>query len=79
MNYVGAGGSQWLMGIPFIFGPIVIYGAFALMGLHTIGVIAVGLVGLIGLVLYKQVIDFTYRRFFERRYTIASSFRKDDA
>lgn len=76
LNYEGAGAAQWLIGIPFLFGPIIIYAAFSLMGYKELGVAAVGLIGLTGIILHRELIGFTYKRFAERRYTIASSFRK---
>lgn len=77
LNYEGAGAAQWLIGIPFLFVPIIIYAPFSLMGYKELGVFTVGLIGLIGIILHKKMIDFTYKRFLDRRYTIASSFRKD--
>ena len=77
LNYEGAGASQWLIGIPFLFGPIIIYSPFSLMGYKALGMVIVGLVGLIGIILHKKSIYFTYKRFLDRRYTIASSFRKE--
>jgi hypothetical protein len=76
LNYEGAGASQWLIGIPFLFGPIIIYGPFSLIGYKAFGIAAVGLAGLIGMILHKNNFDFTYKRFIDRRYKIASSFRK---
>jgi len=76
LNYEGAGAAQWLIGIPFLFIPIIIYAPFSLMGYKEIGVATVGLIGLIGIMLQKKMIDITYKRFLDRRYTIASSFRK---
>ena len=76
-NYEGAGASQWLMGIPFLFGPIVIYASFNAMGYKELGIAAVGVVGVIGMLLYKKLVDLTYKRFLHRRYTIADSFRKE--
>lgn len=77
LNYEGAGVSQWLIGIPFLFGPLIIYLPFSLMGYKALGIVTVGLVGLIGIILNKKIIDFTYKRFLDRRYIIASSFRKE--
>jgi hypothetical protein len=77
LNYEGAGASQWLMSIPFLFGPIIIYVPFSSMGYKALGIALVGLVGLIGIILHKKLIDFTYKRFLSRRYTIASSFRQE--
>ena len=75
LNYEGAGAAQWLIGIPFTFGPLVIYFPLHLMGYKTIGIAAVGIVGLIGIALSKKSADLTYKRFVDRRYAIASSFR----
>jgi hypothetical protein len=76
LNYEGAGAAQWLIGIPFLFVPIIIYAPFSLMGYKELGVVTVGLIGLIGIILQKKIIDLTYKKFLDRRYTIASSFRK---
>lgn len=76
LNYEGAGAAQWLIGIPFLFIPIIIYAPLSLMGYKELGVATVGLIGLIGIILHKKMIDITYKRFLDRRYTIASSFRK---
>jgi xanthosine utilization system XapX-like protein len=76
LNYEGAGAAQWLIGIPFLFVPIIIYAPFSLMGFRELGVVTVGLIGLIGIILQKKIIDLTYKRFLDRRYKIASSFRK---
>lgn len=76
LNYEGAGAAQWLIGIPFLFVPIIIYAPFSLMGYKELGVVIVGLIGLIGIILQKKIIDLTYKRFLDRRYKIASSFRK---
>jgi xanthosine utilization system XapX-like protein len=46
------------------------------MGFRELGVVTVGLIGLIGIILQKKIIDLTYKRFLDRRYKIASSFRK---
>lgn len=76
LNSEGAGAAQWLIGIPFLFGPIMIYAPFSIMGYKELGVVTVGLIGLIGIILQKKIIDLTYKRFLDRRYKIASSFRK---
>ena len=77
LNYEGAGAAQWLIGIPFLFGPIIIYAPFSLMGYEALGIAIVGFVGMIGIILHKKNIDFTHKRFLDRRYIIASSFRKE--
>ena len=77
LNYEGAGAAQWLIGIPFLFVPIIIYAPFGLMSYKALGIAVVGLTGLIGIGLHKKLIDITYKRFIDRRYTIASSFRKE--
>lgn len=76
LNYEGAGAAQWLIGVPFLFIPTIIYAAFTATGYRMLGIAAVGLLGLIGIILFKQNVNFTYKRFLEKRYKIASSFRK---
>jgi hypothetical protein len=76
LNYEGAGVAQWLIGIPFLFAPLLIFAPFSLMGYNQVGVATVGLIGLTGIILHRKLMGITYDRFLDRRYKIAASFRK---
>ena len=76
-NYQGVGAAQWLMGIPVILGPYLIYLPFSLMGYPNAGLVAIGGVGLIGIAFSKQLLNLTTKRLIEKKYSMAASFRKE--
>lgn len=59
MNYEGTGAAQWLMSIPVLLGPFIIYTPLNILFDHTIGIIGVGIVGLISLLFRKYFIQHT--------------------
>jgi hypothetical protein len=77
MNYEGVGAAQWVMGIPLLASPYVIYLPFVIAGKPEWGVGAIGLVGLIGIVLRPYLLTLTTRRLERLKYSIAEGFRKD--
>lgn len=77
MNYEGVGAAQWVMGIPILVSPYIIYTPFAIAGRHDLGVLAIGMIGLIGIVLRPYLLTFTTKRLERLKYSIAEGFRKD--
>lgn len=77
MNYEGVGAAQWLMGLPILISPYVIYTPFAIFGKPDWGVIAIGLIGLLGMVLRPYLLALTTKRLERLKYSIAEGFRKD--
>lgn len=76
MNYEGIGAAQWVMGIPILISPYVIYTPFAIAGKANWGIIAIGLIGLIGIVLRPYLLAFTTKRLERLKYSIAEGFRQ---
>jgi hypothetical protein len=77
MNYEGVGAAQWVMGIPLLVSPYIIYTPLAIAGRPDLGVMALGLLGLIGIVLRPYLLKLTTRRLERLKYSIAEGFRKD--
>lgn len=77
MNYEGVGAAQWVMGIPLLASPYVIYTPFAIFGKPNWGIIAIGLIGLMGIILRPYLLSVTTRRLEKLKYSIAEGFRKD--
>lgn len=77
MNYQGIGASQWVMGIPILVSPYVIYTPFAIAGRSDLGIVAIGLVGVIGMVLRPYVLNKITKRLERLKYSIAEGFRKE--
>ncbi|TNF40352.1 MAG: hypothetical protein EP311_09085 [Cytophagales bacterium] len=76
-NYEGMGAAQWLMFIPMLIFPYVIYIPFFLLFNDVAGVIALGVIGLIGLVAFKPLSQININRVLNNRYEISSSFRQE--
>ncbi len=77
LNYEGVGIAQWVMGIPIMATPYVIYIPFKLYGLPEIGILSIGLVGLMGIIFHDSIIKFTAKRLLEKKYSISASFRSN--
>ena len=77
MNYEGIGAAQWVMGIPILISPYIIYTPFAIAGRADLGVVALGLIGLIGIVLRPYLLTRTTKRLERLKYSIAEGFRKE--
>lgn len=76
-NFEGVGAAQFLMGIPFVLAPYLIYLPFTLLLNEAAGLVAIGGAGLLGLLCHKQIIQLQINRLTDNRYTIASSFRSE--
>lgn len=76
-NYEGIGAAQWIMGVPILISPYVIYVPFSLAGYPDLGVVAIGVTGLLGIILRNKLLELTKQRFMSLRYSIAGAFRKD--
>ncbi len=77
LNYEGIGAAQWVMGIPILLGPYVVYLPFRFAGYPTIGVLAIGFVGIIGIALRHYILKITTARLLQQKHAIAAGFRHD--
>lgn len=75
-NWQGVGMSQWLMGIPLIVLPFLIYIPFGATDRPFWGVIAIGIFGLITLGMQDLWIRWLTKLFIKQRYSIAEGFRE---
>lgn len=74
-NWEGVGGTQWLLSLPLLLGPYVIYLPFSALGHKYAGLIALGIIGLVFVLSRSFWIKQLEKDFYERRYTIAEGFR----
>jgi hypothetical protein len=77
LNYEGVGAAQFLMAIPMLALPFLIYLPLAYFVSDLAGLLALGLVGLAGLLFCNQIIDLQVQTILKNRYTISSSFRQE--
>jgi len=75
-NYQGVGASKFVMMLPLILLPMLIYAPFGFMGLPYWGIFAIGLVGLTGFIFHRQLLQLAANRFLANKYKIAAGFRQ---
>lgn len=76
-NYEGLGAAQFLMFLPMIAIPYVIYLPFALTMGYEAGLAALTIIGLVGILFFKRIIGFLINQLHRNRYEISSSFRQE--
>lgn len=74
-NWEGVGGNQWILSLPLIITPFIIYGPFALLGHADIGLACLALIGLVFIFTRNFWIKQLTSDFYEKRYKIAEGFR----
>lgn len=75
-NFQGVGASQWILMIPFMAIPYLIYMPFGILNKPYWGLIAISIFGLIMLLMRNYWVNFIARKFEEKRYKIAEGFRE---
>lgn len=75
-NWQGVGATQWILGLPFILLPFLIYMPFGIMNKPYWGLVALAVFGLITLLMRNFWINLLVKRFEKQRYKIAEGFRE---
>jgi hypothetical protein len=75
MNWEGIGATQFLLTIPLIAIPYIIYGPFALLGHSNIGLALLAIIGLVFIFMRSYWIKLLEADFYTKRYIIAEGFR----
>lgn len=76
-NYEGIGAAQFLIIIPMMAGPYIIYLPFSMLIGDYAGLMALGIFGIIGLLGFKKLAQINIDRIKSNRYEISSSFRQE--
>jgi hypothetical protein len=76
-NYEGIGAAQFLIVIPMMAGPYIIYLPFSLLIGDYAGLLALGIAGIMGLLGFKKLAQINIDRIKSNRYEISSSFRQE--
>ncbi|MHA7130305.1 DUF5687 family protein [Algoriphagus namhaensis] len=76
-NYEGVGAAQFLMIIPMMVLPYVIYLPFSFLVSDYAGLAALGVMGAFGIIFFKKLTAININRLLEQRYEISSSFRQE--
>lgn len=76
-NWQGTGATQWIMSIPLLLIPFLIYAPFGyIMNKPFWGIAAIGIFGVITLLMRNVWINFLTKKFEKQRYKIAEGFRE---
>ena len=74
-NWEGVGASQWILSIPLLLAPFVIYYPLNLLGYPEAGLALIAVIGLIFMISREFWLSKLVKRFQEKRYLIAEGFR----
>ncbi len=75
-NWQGVGASQFIMMLPALLIPILVYLPFGLMDKPWWGIAAVGVLGILGFLFHRQLMGVVVQRFQREKYAIAAGFRQ---
>jgi hypothetical protein len=75
-NWQGSGATQWIMSIPLLLLPYLIYLPFYFMKQPYWGIAAIGIFGIITLLMRNVFINLLTKKFEKQRYKIAEGFRE---
>ncbi|GAA3588213.1 DUF5687 family protein [Flavivirga amylovorans] len=77
-NYQGTGAVQWLIGIPLMIIPAVIFGIFYAIFSFEIGCLVMGLIGVIGIIFHQKLMLFITKKYLESKYKMIDAFNQDN-
>ncbi|RZL65109.1 MAG: hypothetical protein EOO93_06705 [Pedobacter sp.] len=75
-NWQGVGATQWLLGLPLLLLPMLIYVPFGILNLPYWGLATIAFLGLVGLVMRNFWVSVIVKKFEKQRYKIAEGFRE---
>ncbi len=75
-NYQGVGAKQFLIGLPVMVFPVLLYMLVNFFAGFEWGIASVGLAGLTGLIFSRQILAISARHFLSRKYAVADGYRK---
>jgi hypothetical protein len=74
-NWQGVGASKFVMMLPMLLLPLLIFTPFSFLGIPEWGVFTIGLAGLLGIAFHRQLLLLATRRFVDNKYKLAAGFR----
>lgn len=75
-NWQGVGASKFVMMLPLILLPLLIYAPFGFMGVPYWGIFTLGSLGVLGFIFHRQMLNLVAQRFLAHKYKIATGFRQ---
>lgn len=75
-NYQGVGLSNFVIILPMMVLPVIIYAPFGILGIPYTGLIIIGSIGILGLIFNKAIQKAALKRFYQKKYEMAEGFRQ---
>lgn len=76
-NYEGIGVTQFLMVIPLMVAPYIVFLPFAFLINDYAGILALAVIGAVGIFFFNQLAAFSIQRVLRNKYEVSSSFRQE--
>ena len=76
-NYQGTGAVQWLLGIPLMLIPMIIFLVFYFLVNFMVAVAVITLLGIIGIVLHQKLMKFITSKYLDSKYKMIEAFSQD--
>jgi hypothetical protein len=74
-NFQGVSGQHFVLMIPLLVFPVILYAPFGIAGFANIGFVAIGLLGVIGVIFRDSLLRGVTRKFIQRKHRMAEGFR----
>jgi len=75
-NYQGVSAKNFIVMLPAMVLPILIYSPFSLFGSPITGLIVLSCIGILGLLLHNKIVNYIVKEFHNKKYEMAEGFRQ---
>ena len=76
MNYQGTGAAQWIVGIPLMVLPVLIFWGIEALVSFNAGIVTMAGLGILGLLLRKPIMDFIELAYKKNKYAMVQGFKQ---
>ncbi|SDB62191.1 hypothetical protein SAMN03097699_2691 [Flavobacteriaceae bacterium MAR_2010_188] len=77
-NFQGTGAVQWIIGIPLMIVPMLIFGLFYWLFNFQVGCLALALLGIAGIVLHQKLMDVIVNKYKKSKYKMIDAFSQSN-
>ncbi|OEK06110.1 hypothetical protein A8C32_18950 [Flavivirga aquatica] len=78
-NYQGTGVVQWLIGIPLMVMPALIFGVFYAVFNLEVGCLVIALLGIVGIVFHQKWMSLITKKYLDSKYKMIDAFSQDNS
>ena len=77
-NYQGTGAVQWLIGIPLLLLPMLIFGGLDYFVNFEVACLALGVLGVLGIILHQKIMRFIESKYMQSKYKMIAAFDQEN-